>query len=260
MSLQRAEALRRECADMVGFCRDLSDAEWRAPSEAPGWRVQDVLAHVGSACHAIFTPASLKLMTSKDIERTNDWFVDRRRDWEPSRVLAEFERWSGRIVTLTTVLTKTPVAAVPLRLGELGRFPVGSVLGGGLVFDMHTHLRHDLAPALGRPVPATDELRLAVVLDWMLAVLGKQLKADPLPWLDRPLSLSLHGAGGGSWRVGVDGSLTPGAGNDAAASISAAALNFPNWATRRSPWREHDVSVVGDQEFGARFLDAMNVV
>ena len=32
---------------------------------------------------------------------------------------------------------------------------------GALVFDHHTHLRHDMAPALGRPVPGTDANRMA---------------------------------------------------------------------------------------------------
>jgi hypothetical protein len=46
--------------------------KWRTPSAAPGWRVQDVVAHLGSGCHSLFTPVSLKLLRSRDIERTND--------------------------------------------------------------------------------------------------------------------------------------------------------------------------------------------
>ena len=66
MSVDWTEALRRECAEMTRFCRELSDEEWRTPSAAQGWRIQDVVAHVGGALHSLFTPASLKLVTSKD--------------------------------------------------------------------------------------------------------------------------------------------------------------------------------------------------
>lgn len=38
----RVEALRLERSEMLQFCRDLTDQEWRAASCAPGWRVQDV--------------------------------------------------------------------------------------------------------------------------------------------------------------------------------------------------------------------------
>ncbi|MDQ2708836.1 MAG: hypothetical protein M3Z25_14880 [Actinomycetota bacterium] len=43
-------------------------------------------------------------------------------------------------------------------------------------------------------------------------------------------------------------------------SDGSGALPASSWATRRSPWREHDVTIDGDEEYGARFLDAMNVV
>ena len=191
MSLDRPAALRREHAEIVRFCRELGDDEWRAPSAAPGWRVQDVVAHLGGSAKAIFTPTSLKLLASNDIERTNDELVARRRDWAPARILAEFEQWGRRLATLAGALSRTPVAALPLPLGELGRFPAGMLLNSAFVFDQHTHLRYDIAPALGRPAPESDELRVAVVLEWMFAVLGNQLRTARPAWLDRPIAISL---------------------------------------------------------------------
>jgi uncharacterized protein (TIGR03083 family) len=277
VTLDRAAALRREHAEIVRFCRQLGDEEWRAPSAAPGWRVQDVVAHLGGSCHAIFTPTSLKLLSSKDIERTNDVLVARRRDWEPARVLGEFERWGRRLATLTSVLSRTPVAGVPAPLGELGRFPAAVLLSSAFLFDQHTHLRHDIAPALGRPAPATDGLRMSLVLEWMFAVLGNQLRAARPPWLTRPISISLAGAGGGRWRIGVDGGVTAvgpavgtvvdpavgmaaGTDRDSVTHIAGAAAEFPGWATLRAPWRERDVRIEGDEALGAALLDHMNVV
>ena len=49
---------------------------------------------MGSAYRALVGPAALELMRSNDIERTNDALVDQRRDWLPTRVIAEYERWS----------------------------------------------------------------------------------------------------------------------------------------------------------------------
>src|ERR1700752_3457121 len=106
----RVEAFRRERAEMLRFCRDLDDGEWQTPSNASGWRVQDVVAHMGSGCKAVFTPALLKLITSRDIEKSNDVLVDQRREWAPSRVLGEYELWSKRLVALSRGLARTPAS------------------------------------------------------------------------------------------------------------------------------------------------------
>jgi hypothetical protein len=94
----------------------------------------------------------------------------------------------------------------------------------------------------------------------MFAVLANQLRSASPAWLDRPLTITLDGPGGGSWRVGADGTIESGAGSGSAAQITATAMEFPSWGTCRSPWRTHDVEIAGDEEYGARFLDAVNVV
>ncbi|HEX2283412.1 MAG TPA: maleylpyruvate isomerase family mycothiol-dependent enzyme [Mycobacterium sp.] len=258
MTTDPVGALRRERSELLRFCRDLDDAEWQTPSAAPGWRVQDVVAHLGSSCHVLFGPAALKLMRSKDIERSNDELVDERRDWPSSRVLGEYERWSHVVLRLMGAVSRTPLARVPMRLADLGRFPARQLVGA-MVFDTHTHLRHDIASALGRPAPGTDADRMAVVLDWMMAVLQNQLRAARPAWLDRPVSVTLSGPGGGAWIVRADGSVVAGTG-DAAAQIEGWAVEFPEWGTQRVSWHEREVAVAGDAEYGARFLDALNIV
>jgi uncharacterized protein (TIGR03083 family) len=252
-------ALRLERSELLRFCRDLDEHEWQTPSAASGWRVQDVVAHLGSECHALFGPAVLKLVGSKDIERTNDMLVDQRRDWPPSRVLAEYERWSQVVLRVMAPVSRTPLARVPTRLAELGRFPAGQLLCA-MVFDTHTHLRHDIAPALGRSTPGTDADRMAVVLEWMMAVLSNQLRAARPRWLERPVSITLSGPGGGRWVVRADGSVAPGSSDNTAAQIDCVATEFPEWGTKRVGWRDRNVTVGGDVEYGARFLDAVNVV
>jgi len=106
---------------VLALCRDLDDAEWQQSSAAKGWRIQDVVAHLASGFHGVFTPEMLTLMRSKDIERTNDVFVDERREWAPAQTLAEYERWSGRVINVGAAVCRTPLAALRMPLGELGR-------------------------------------------------------------------------------------------------------------------------------------------
>jgi len=185
--------------------------------------------------------------------------VEVRRDRNPGQILAEYRRWSRVFGATIPALVRAPLHGVRIPLGDLGRFPM-RLLPSALVFDHHTHLRHDIAPALGRPVPATDANRMAALLEWMTAVLSNQLMRTRPGWLDRPVSITLTGPGGGSWLFGPSGSVTAGGTESAAARITGVALEFPEWGTRRVAWRERGVDIAGDVDYGTRFLDAVNVV
>ena len=259
MTLDRGAAFTAERAEMLAFCATLAPAEWRMNSLAEGWRVQDVVAHLGTGCHAVFSPAAAKMMRGNEIERANDAMVDSRRDWSSTDVLAEYRRWSRVFGAVFTAVGRTPLGGVQAPLAELGKFPARLLLSA-LVFDHHTHLRHDMAPALGRPAPGTDANRMAVVLEWMMAVLSNQLRAQPRSLLDRPLSITLTGPGGGTWRVTPEGAVTVGAAQPAAAQITGVAVEFPQWGTARSRWRDAEVSITGDADYGAAFLDTVDIV
>ena len=257
----RASALRDERAEMLRFCSELTDDEWLAPSSASGWRVKDVVAHIGAGCHSMFTPASFTLLRSRDVERTNDVMVDARRDWAPRDVLTEFAQWSARVTRLASVVSSTPLTALRVPLAELGRFRLGLLVGGAMVFDLHTHLRFDLAPALGRVTPTTDANRMSVVVEWMLAVLANQLRSNQPEWRDRAVLLTLTGPGGGCWSITSDGDIAAGrTERPIGATIYATTGQFPEWGTRRAAWRDCTVTVDGDAEYGDRFLDSVNVV
>lgn len=252
-------AFKAERADVLGFCGSLGPADWRMDSRARGWSITDVVAHMASGCRSVFTPSVVRLMRSDSIERANDRLVDARRDRNSEQVLAEYRRWSGLFGTVMPAVVRTPLGRVRTPLAELGRFPLRLLLGAA-VFDHHTHLRHDMAPALGREAPPTDANRMATVLEWMMAVLSNQLSNDRPDWLDRPLSITLGGPGGGSWVVAGSGSVTPGDAGAASARITAVALEFPAWGTRRAAWRECQVDVTGDVDYASRFLDTVDIV
>ncbi len=251
-------AFRSERSDVLAFCDSLAPADWRMNSMAQGWSITDVVAHLGSGCHALFGRQALKLMRGTDIEQVNDELVAARHDRPPVEVLAEYRRWS-RVFGAVIPAVRTPLGRVRMPLAELGRFPA-RLLPSALVFDHHTHLRHDMAPALGRPAPETDANRMAAVLEWMTAVLANQLTAARPGWLDRPLALTLAGPGGGSWRVDTSGAVTAGRTEPAAAHITGVALEFPEWGTRRADWRDRDVAITGDLEYAETFLDAVDIV
>ena len=263
MGIDRVGALRREREDVLAFCRLLGDDEWKAPSGCPGWSVQDVVAHLAATAHGTFTPWLFKIMASKSVERTNDADVEGRRDRTPAEVLAEYETWSARFTKLMQAGQLPVVGAAPLPLGDIGRYPL-ALITSAIVFDHHTHLRHDLAPALGRSSPPTDEGRMAVALEWMLAVLP-QVGRDSLAFMDRPVLLTLEGPGGDTWSVvprpgggRVDVRTGPTVGS--VAHITGLAEEFPVWGTTRQPWRDFDLKLEGDEDYATRFLDAVKIV
>ena len=257
----RTAALRDERSELLRFCADLTESEWFTTSAAPGWQVKDVLAHIGAGCHSLFTPAALVMLGSKDIERTNDVMVDAQRSRAPGDVLDEYTRWSARVMRLSGVVAATPLKALRLRFAELGRFRLDLLLGSALVFDQHTHLRFDMAPALGRDVAPTDDNRMSVVIEWMLAVLGDQLQSARPDWMDQPVRLTLSGLGGGCWSINGDGTIIAGETHKRpAAAIFATAEQFPEWGTHRAAWRDQTVTIDGDLDYGTKFLDTVNII
>ena len=257
--LNWVSALRDCRGSMLSFYEDLTPDEWTAPSLAAGWSVQDVLAHLGSGCHAMFGPAMLRLIRSSDIEATNDDFVEQRRSWSSSAVLAEYRTWSRHALRAAGLASRWPLRTLRVPLAELGAFDARLLLCGALTFDHYTHLRHDLAPALNRTVPAPSGQVIAIVLEWMLAVLGNQIARADFSWLDTGVGVILEGAGGGSWVIDRRGVRRAHA-EVAHTRIVGAAIDFPSWATTRTDWRSHSMRLEGSQELAIRLLENVNVV
>ncbi|WP_280269371.1 maleylpyruvate isomerase N-terminal domain-containing protein [Nocardia wallacei] len=261
MSSHHLPALHDERRAVLEFCADLSEADLAAASAAPGWSVADVLIHLTVTARALVTPAAFALATTRDIERLNEQLVDLRRSHTTKHVLRDLTAWTGRGCAALTVLTAPGIGRIRLPVGELGWYPV-DLVPAMLVFDWHIHLRHDLAAALDRPVPPTDPRRMAAVLAWSVVLLERSHRRA-LSWLEAPVALTLTGPGGGTWRIEPRGGrirVRPSAAAGAAAHIAALALEFPQWATHRLPWRACAVAVTGDTELGTRVLDSINLV
>jgi hypothetical protein len=101
--MNRLAALQAERDACIGFCRQLTLDQWRTDSAAAGWRVQDVVAHMGGIAHELFSTLMFKMVTARSIERFNDQTVERRKGRAPADVLGEYERWSRRLGRLLAV-------------------------------------------------------------------------------------------------------------------------------------------------------------
>ncbi|WP_319456014.1 MULTISPECIES: maleylpyruvate isomerase family mycothiol-dependent enzyme [unclassified Mycobacterium] len=258
---RRLTAAARERRQVLAVCANLDDRQWDAPSRADGWRVRDVIAHLG-ATTGLMLGVGAHQMWGRGAEELNDVLVARRRSWTPPRVLAEFERYSGRAMTALKIVARAPLGSLRLPVAELGHYPL-RLTPSLLLFDWHVHLRHDIAPAIGLPAPPTDVDRMSGVLEWMLAGM-EQMNRTTMTWMDRPLNLQLTGLAGGRWHIapGTGGRLhvTQRASSSARAEIVGRTDEFPSWATTRTPWRASDVSLRGDTDYAERFLDALNII
>ena len=263
MGLDRMAAVREEQQALLAFCRTLSPDEWAAPSRCEGWSIQDVLAHMSAIAHGVLTPWMVKFMTTKSVERNNDADVETRRSWPPEQVVAEYEKWSGRMAKVLALGQRAPLSKAPFKVGELGVYPM-ALVASAAVFDTHIHLRHDMAPAVGREVPAASAGTVAVVNEWVLHGIPKMCRAA-LTFLDRPLTITLDGPGGRSWAVvpqpnGRPAQIQPAPVTGSVAEIRANSREFALWATQRRSWRDHDVKIEGDEGYATRFLDAVRIV
>ncbi|MHB8671334.1 MAG: maleylpyruvate isomerase N-terminal domain-containing protein [Acidimicrobiales bacterium] len=265
MTLSALAALRTEREAVLGVIRTLTPEEWAARSDAEGWTVLDVIAHLSWTQRSLLGIESVKALWSRDIEALNEDAVRPRRRLGPEGMAAEYETWSRRAIRAQRVLNAPPVRRLPLRLGELGVYPV-HLLSNGFVFDHWTHLRCDVLAPLGpveRARPASDAATMAPLLEWMFAGLPRMVGAG-LSWMREPVALRLVGPAGGTWHLGPANArgrvLVSRGGARPAATVTSPVEEFPVWGTRRRPWRDRDVKVEGDADLAARFLDAVRIV
>ena len=94
-----------------GLCTGLTEAQWKTPTDCPGWSVQDQISHLTGAEAALLgrpkpdhTPADTSFVRN-EIGQNNEVLVDWRRRLAGNQVLEEFREMTARRLEVLKALT-----------------------------------------------------------------------------------------------------------------------------------------------------------
>jgi uncharacterized protein (TIGR03083 family) len=268
MTTQAVDALRIIHEHLRTVLTGLSDDEWGAPSACEGWRVQDVLAHVTSNQKEFVdpTPPPDEPMPAMTAEQAMEALVAPRRDWTPSELLAEYDRYADAWLDGLDAMQTEPTASTMVPLADLGTYPM-HMLANAYAFDHYCHLRVDLLQPTGPlavDIGEVSDKELRPGIQWMLAGIPQMQPGVLPPVVTRPLGLRLTGPGGGEWTVRSTGGGEPALTIErgiatVAATVESSAHDFVRWGTQRCDWRDC-CTVTGDETYAAVVLDTLNIV
>ena len=148
---------------------------------------------------------------------------------------------------------------------DLGTYPLHAIVDM-FTFDITTHLRYDIVKPRG-PIEVNlrslDERQLGPAVSWLLAGIPRMQRKLPQEFAG-PLGLDLTGPAGTRVTINSDGAaitVTPRADSafEPRAVITSSTDDFLAWSTKRLPWQQL-VSVEGDRDEAARFLNALNLI
>ncbi len=148
--VDRMETVWQSIADL---CANFTREQWAAPTECPGWSVQDQVSHlVGSECRLLGRPAPEHEPTDtshvrNDVGRSNEVLVDYRRQFTGPDILAEFTEVAGERLAILRAMSDDDFAAEADN--PLGRGPYTDLLAIR-IYDAWVH-EQDIRRALGIP-------------------------------------------------------------------------------------------------------------
>ncbi len=263
MSHAGVAGARALVATTLSLVDDLTPEQWAADAACRGWRVQDVVTHLGFFFNFIADPGLvLPDNPSGTSERLNDAGVRERADWAPEQAAAYYREQSAAGLAALEALQGEELRDQPLPLLDLGTYRMAQ-LADAVAFDHLVHLSSDVLAPYG-PVPAV-ELPVAAAIDpavdWMVAGLPPMCGAALHPALTRPLGLRLTGATERSFVIAAEGEdVAVHETDDLPADVAtSAATDFLRWGTTRTAWRSA-VTVTGDRAHVAAVLDRVDVV
>ena len=183
---------------------DLTDDEWRRPTDCSEWDVRELVAHLVGAAEA---GASMRALVHQarrgrrlrpgepGVEGMNAVQVQERADADPARLRADLASIGARAVRRRSGL---PAALRALRVPfgpPLGTKPLGYLMDRIYTRDAWMH-RIDIARATGRTPELTADHDGRIVAD----VVAEWASAH-----GQPYRMTLTGPAGGSWSAGDDG-------------------------------------------------------
>lgn len=245
----------------------LEPADWAADSAAHGWRVHDVITHMGFFFNFIADPGLVfPDNPSGKSERLNDAAVRERADWSTQQAIDYYVEQSAAGLATLEALQGPDLRDTPLPMLDLGTYRM-SQLSDAVAFDHLVHLTSDLLAPYG-PIPVGDttiavEAAIDPAIDWMIAGLPHMCGATVHPTLTSAVGLRLTGATERSFVIARDSDAagvvvteTADLPDDVATS---AATDFLRWGTTRTAWRS-SVTTSGDRRLVSAVLDAIDIV
>jgi uncharacterized protein (TIGR03083 family) len=153
-NVARVDMLEAVWRSMAELGASLDESEWKAPSECPGWTVQDNLVHItalekfsmGDPLPSEDLPDDLPYVKN-DIGRANEKWIASRRSWTGADALAEFVATTDARIAGLRELDDDGFAAdswTPMGPGTVAE------LLGFRIFDSWVH-EQDMRVPLGRP-------------------------------------------------------------------------------------------------------------
>ena len=267
MSREGVASARRSSNQLSEIVPLVDDRGRESPSACAGWRVIDVLAHLGALAHEAVDPPAPDPSWPKNRERYHDMRVDERRGRSHAEVIEEWRRFTPRQLEILEAGQQVPQADEPVLVPGLGTYP-RHLLANTMAFNVLCHLRYDLLEPGGPlpfALPPPDDELVAPAVEFMLAGIPQMQGAELTATVSRPLVLEFTGPGATTATVvpadGPDGLLTvePGAADGAAARIRSTATDFIAWGTTRTAWRDH-CRITGEAATAEPFLDCLNIV
>ena len=179
----RVDMLEHVWRSMAELGASLDESDWKAPSECPGWTVQDNLVHItalerfsmGDPLPTEDVPDDLPHIKN-DVGRSNERWIESRRAWTGADALAEFVATTDARIAGLRELDDDGFAADSWT--PMGPGTVASLLGFRL-FDSWVH-EQDMRVALDRPGDLdSDAARFStgMMLDVLPYVIGKKVGA-----------------------------------------------------------------------------------
>jgi uncharacterized protein (TIGR03083 family) len=147
------DALAEEWEAIAVLCDDLTDAQWHAPTECPGWTVKDNVSHMIGTERALLGEAGPDIdvgdpaHVKNPIGKANEGWIETRRGADPAAVLSEFREVTGRRLEALRAMSQDDFDAeswTPAGQATYGRFMQIRV------FDCWMH-EQDIREAVGLP-------------------------------------------------------------------------------------------------------------
>jgi uncharacterized protein (TIGR03083 family) len=265
LTLAGVESARLSVAQLERLIGTMTDRQWDLPSACPGWRVIDVVAHLGALAHEAVDPPPPDPTLPKIRERYHDLRVDQRRNLSHAEVIGEWRSYTPAQLELLQQGQVGPRADEPVEVPGLGVYP-RHLLANVMAFNVFCHLRYDLLTPAGPlecALPGATDAQLAPAIEFMLAGLPQMQGPELDASVTVPVVLELTGPGATTVTVlpaGKPGDrLSVVAGAAGAVRVRSTAFDFVGWATTRRSWRDC-CEVVGEESDAAPFLDCLNII